>query len=309
MQRESENTVLIYYTRALIVSFIFNFLLIYFLYSQNFTDKISDHAITFLLNILSAIFIATILAYLVKKDNPLEPFTARIDDMNEEIKNISVMRKVILPNVTKDFDGIADDIYQVNNLIEKEQAIRIPSQTYIDEMKRARKDFNSSYHIFPVTFLSLDGFYADKAVGGEWFDFEFDHIEKPENQGKDIKRILIIEDELQNKEKTLILIKRAITHNCNWRFIIKSNLSTKEQRFFRNFALFYNTNADDPEIAFFTYLDIKNVTMFTKSSWAAYRTYDKDYMLKLKNDFEFLWEKCSDIKRIPIQSAHNHLAS
>lgn len=172
MRKESESTALIYVRRALALTLGLNFILICILYVQNSTDKMSDYAVTFLLNTLSAIFIATILAFVIKKDHPLEPFTARINDMNEEIKNISVMRKVILPNVTRDFDEIADDIYQVNNLIEKEKATRIPPQTYIDEMVRARREYNSSYHIFPVTFLSLDGFYADKAVGGKWFDFE-----------------------------------------------------------------------------------------------------------------------------------------
>ncbi|PXW80425.1 hypothetical protein C8R34_1487 [Nitrosomonas sp. Nm84] len=296
------NTLLISVRAGLFILLIANIFIIGSLWFLDKNPSQYYYIVGFFLNTLSAITIATVLAFLLKKDNPLEPFTEHVNEnskcinsMLEELKDINSRNKIFMPNMHNDeFKVFIHEIYLVNKLIEQKDVTRIAPKSYIGNMKTDRTYYDSSYHIFPLTYLSLDGYYQKGAVGGKWFDFEFQYIKDNQSKKDNIKRILIIDDEIQDDLSTKEFIERAIANKCNWRYMNKCNL--EEKNLFRNFALFFNTKGQ-PEVAYFTYFDLDDLKIFTKSSWAAYKTNNCAYKLKLKDDFESLWKKCIEIEK------------
>jgi len=176
-----------------------------------------------------------------------------------------------------------DDMIRTVQLIDDKDVIPIENFSFIEKASKDRNNEScvESRYVFPLTDLTLNFFL--NAKNRHWFDDE-------ERLSHSIKRrVVIIEEKLQNDLKTKQFLKRY--QHLDWKIILKSQLEAENIKYFRDFCIFtYKDDKNGSKIAYFTYLDSKHHHLFIKGSWSQYKTINPGYITVLEGYFTNLYK-------------------
>lgn len=191
-----------------------------------------------------------------------------------------------------------DDVKKVLKLKNENKCIELSNLEFNYLAPVAQENSVSSINVLPLTRLTFDYYLLKNNNTGkkEWF---------VNNPKLPFQRVVIIETILltnlftpDNQDIIDFLVSKR---NYPWKVTTQKQLEHHDSmRLFRNFSVL--TMKDDAKwpkkLSYFTYLDSKHETIFTKSSWAQYETQDLEYIGYLEKDFNELWENkklCLDI--------------
>ncbi len=174
------------------------------------------------------------------------------------------------------------DVQEVVELLQKGGEHASVVVDFFPALKKLRQDSVKGSYVFPLTNSTYDYFIRTQG-NEEYFHEEREFLKL--NPAFALQRVVIIDRGLDRSEKIKSFLRDH--KDSPWKVILRDELTKDQRRLFRNFCVF--ESQDRKRRALFTYLDPEHSNLFTKGSWAQYRTSNPGYTCRLQTDFDTLW--------------------